>query len=212
MNDLSLLTRDQLEKDPQLIAENIKLLAIALKETKGNLVEIKGRSFWKKITCNNTKDLAEALLKQNDSISAFLTIIQGILFLSMNNVTVLATIMDTLTKAESADELRDNEFAAMAREYLGEALKTARKTANNADEIQKVKETLIERYKTQAQKDAQQDSQIMEGITKDSEQDQNMISLENRILKLEKQSNFWKWLTGAISVVALVVAIIGLLT
>jgi hypothetical protein len=100
----------------------------------------------------------------------------------------------------------------MAREYLGEALKTARKTANNADEIQKVKETLIERYKTQAQKDAQQDSQIMEGITKDSEQDQNMISLENRILKLEKQSNFWKWLTGAISVVALAVAIIGLLT
>ena len=208
MADLTLLTREKLENDPQIIAENIKLLAIALKETKGNLVEIKARSFWKKITCNNTKDLAEALLKQNDSISAFLTIIQGILFLSMNNVKVLATIMDTLNKAESADELRDNEYATMAREYLGEALKTAQRAANNEDEIQKVKEVLIERYKTQAQKDSEQDAQIQQGITKDSEQDKDLASTNQRLAKLEKEFRIWKWIVGAIAVVALAVAII----
>lgn len=211
MAEITLLSKDELEKNPQAIGENIKLLAIALKETKGNLEEIKARGFWKKITCNNTKDLAEALLKQNDSISAFLTIIQGILFLSMNNVAVLGAIMDTLNKAETADELRDNEYATMAREYLSEALKTAKRAANNEDEIKKVKDSLVERYKTQADKDAEQDKLIIEGANKDTEQDKGMAELKARIDKQEKELRVWKWGVGIIAAVALVVSIISLI-
>lgn len=210
MADLALLTREELENNPEIIAENIKLLAIALKETKGNLEEIKGRGFWKKITCNNTKDLAEALLKQNDSISAFLTIIQGILFLSMNNVAVLGAIMDSLTKAETANELRDNEYATMAREYLGEALKTAKRAANNEDEIQKVKDGLIERYKAQAERDAEQDKRIREGVSKDTEQDKDMAELKSRLAKQEKELRVWKWGIGLVAIAALIISIISL--
>lgn len=210
MADLALLTREELENNPEIIAENIKLLAIALKETKGNLEEIKGRGFWKKITCNNTKDLAEALLKQNDSISAFLTIIQGILFLSMNNVAVLGAIMDSLTKAETANELRDNEYATMAREYLGEALKTAKRAANNEDEIQKVKDGLIERYKAQAERDAEQDKRIREGVSKDTEQDKDMAEIKARLAKQEKELRILKWGVGLVAIASLIISIISL--
>lgn len=210
MSELVLLTKEELENNPELIAENIKLLAIALKETKGNLEEIKCRNFWKKITCNNTKDLAEALLKQNDTISAFLTIIQGILFLSMNNEVVLGAIMDSLNKTETVNALRDNEYASMAREYLGEALKTAKRAANNEFEIQTIKEGLIERYKRQQEKDLEQDQLIQDNFDKDVEQDEGLNKLKARIVKLELERFAWKWGVGIIAVAALALSIIGL--
>lgn len=210
MTDWTFLTKEELEQNPEIIAENIKLLAIALKETKGNLEEIKGRGFWKKITCNNTKDIAEALLKQNDSISAFLTIIQGILFLSMNNVAVLGAIMDSLTKSENANELRDNEYATMAREYLGEALKTATRASNNEEEIQKMKDGLIDRYKIQGEKDAEQDEKILAGVSKDAEQDNDMAELKSCVKRQEKELRILKYGIGCIAIVALILSIVSL--
>lgn len=129
----------------------------------------------------------------------------------MNNVAVLGAIMDTLNKAETADELRDNEYATMAKEYLSEALKTAKRAANNEDEIKKVKYSLVERYKTQADKDAEQDKLIIEGANKDTEQDKGMAELKARIDKQEKELRVWKWSVGIIAAVALVVSIISLI-
>lgn len=180
--ETTLLNKEYLEKNPESIGENLRLLAIALKETRGNLETIKTRSFWKKITCNNTKDLAEILLKQNDSISAFMTIVQGILFLSMNNLSALGAIMDSLVKSEEASELYENEYISMAKEYLTEALKTAKRTSNNEKELCRVKDELVDRYKSQALKDGEQDKKIEAGIEKDKVQDE-IIHLYNKKIK-----------------------------
>lgn len=138
MQEITILSKEELETNPEVVGENLKQLAIALQETRGDLETIKNRNFWKKITSNNTRDLAEAMLRQNDSISAFLVIVQGIVFLSMNNVVVLGGVMDALNKAEETNEVRDNEYVSMAKEYLGEALKNARRTVENERKIKQL--------------------------------------------------------------------------
>lgn len=131
MTEITLLNKGELESNPKIIGENLRQLAVALQETKGDLESIKGRSFWKKITSNNTRDLAEAMLRQNDSISAFLVIVQSIVFLSMNNTVVLGGVMETLSKVEETNETRDNQYIALAKDYLGEALKSAKRISDN---------------------------------------------------------------------------------
>lgn len=138
MQEITILSKEELETNPEVIGENLRQLAIALQETRGDLETIKNRNFWKKITSNNTRDLAEAMLRQNDSISAFLVIVQGIVFLSMNNVVVLGGVIDALNKAEETNEVRDNEYVSMAKEYLGEALKNARRTVENERKIKQL--------------------------------------------------------------------------
>lgn len=138
MQEITILSKEELETNPEVVGENLRQLAIALQETRGDLETIKNRNFWKKITSNNTRDLAEAMLRQNDSISAFLVIVQGIVFLSMNNVVVLGGVMDALNKAEVTNEERDNEYVSMAKEYLGEALKNARRTVENERKIKQL--------------------------------------------------------------------------
>ena len=138
MQEITILSKEELETNPEVVGENLRQLAIALQETRGDLETIKNRNFWKKITSNNTRDLAEAMLRQNDSISAFLVIVQGIVFLSMNNVVVLGGVMDALNKAEATNEMRDNEYVSMAKEYLGEALKNARRTVENERKIKQL--------------------------------------------------------------------------
>lgn len=203
--ELALLSKEELEKNPEIIGDNLRMLAIALKETRGNLEAIKTRSFWKKITCNNTKDLAEALLKQNDSISAFMTIVQGILFLSMNNVAVLGTIMDSLDKTEEANLLRDNEYVSMAKEYLIEAIKTAKRTSNNEKEIERVKNDLVERYKSQSAKDKEQDKKIEDGEKRDKAQDELIRRYDVRIKFLTITSIISSVLAVAAIVLSLII-------
>ena len=84
-NEITVLTKEELEKNPSIIGENLARLAMAIEDNRDDIESIKYRGFWKKLTTNNTRDLAEAMIKQNDTISAFLPIIQGIIFLSMNN-------------------------------------------------------------------------------------------------------------------------------
>ncbi len=141
-NEITILTKEEIERNPSVIGENLAKLAMAIEDNRNDIESIKYRGFWKKLTNNNTRDLAEAMIKQNDTISALLTITQGIIFLSMSNIVVLGGIMDALNKHEATNQLRDNRYIEMAKDYLGEAIKSARKTKENEDEIIRVKETL----------------------------------------------------------------------
>ena len=129
--EIQVLTKEFLENNPTVIGEQIAYLAKSIEETKGDLEEIKNRGFWDKLTSDNTRDLAEAMLKQNETTSAFLTIVQGIILLSMNNIVVLAGIMKSLEKKENADYLKDNKYVNMAKDYLTEAIKSAKKVQQN---------------------------------------------------------------------------------
>lgn len=144
--EIMVLTKEELQEKPEVIGESIAQLAQAIVDTKGDIEIIKGRGFWKRLTNNNTRDLAEAMMKQNDTISGFLTIVQGVIFLSMNNVVVLGGIMDALNKQEDANNLRDNQYFNMAKDYLSEAIKSAKKIQANEEEIKKIKAKIVETY------------------------------------------------------------------
>lgn len=148
-NEVMVLTKRKVETDPNAIGENLAQLAMALEDNKEDLISIKNRGFWEKLTNNNTRDLAEVMLKQNDTISAFLIIVQGIIFLSMNNVVALGGIMDALNKSATTNEISDNRYIEMAKDYLSEAIKSTQKVNENETQIKSIKSALSVYYKNQ---------------------------------------------------------------
>ncbi len=132
-----------------MIAESIAELALAIKENKHDLSEIENRKFFQRLVTNNTRDLAHVMIKQNDTISTFLTIVQGVVFLSMNNIVILGGIMESLKKHESTNDFRDNQYMTMAKDFLGEAIKSAQRTTENEQQIVELKDSFIQYYKNQ---------------------------------------------------------------
>lgn len=197
--EITVLTKQDLEANPSIIGQNLAQLALAIENTKSDLSEIQNRSFWQKLTNNNTRDLAEAMLKQNDTISAFLIIVQGIMFLSMNNLIVLGGIMDALNKTEETNDLRDNKYIGMAKDYLTEAIKSAQKASSNEKEIEKIKIELIAYYKNQENQDRLM-SDLKKGIAAHDEEykrqakliDKMSVKLDEKQQLDEEQNKFLK--------------------
>nr|WP_144925377.1 hypothetical protein [Paenibacillus bovis] len=187
--EIVVLDKHNLKNNPSQIGESIVELAQAIEDAKWDIEEIKKRGFWKRLTNNNTRDLAETFMKQNDTISGFLTIIQGIIFLSMNNVVVLGGIMDALNKQEDTNNLRDNQYFNLAKDYLSEALKSAEKVANNEKEIELVKEGLEESNQTQVLQQhwlVELNKQQKEQVTTIQEQASVLRSLKGEIETMKK--------------------------
>ncbi len=150
MNELIQLTFDKkIKKNPKKIADMIVDLSKEIKECKEDLSQIKERGFFKKLFTNNVRDLSEVMIKQNDSISLFLNIVQSLIFLNMNNLIVIAGIQKALFKHEEKDSLKENEYYNIACEYIETAVDSARKTVDKLDaqesDIGNIKEKLLQK-------------------------------------------------------------------
>jgi hypothetical protein len=191
-NEVAVLTKKDLETNPAVIGESIAQLALSIEDTKSGLSSIQDRGFWKRLTSNNTRDLAEAMIQQNDTISAFLTIIQGVIFLSMNNLVVLGGIMDSIKNQEKTNGVRDNKYIGMAKDYLSEAIKSAQKVSSNEKEIERVKNELTVYYKNQTNQEkllGDLRTELKNSKLSELQQDKIISTLENR---LNKQDNMDK--------------------
>ncbi|MFY9297202.1 MAG: hypothetical protein WBH95_12435 [Caldicoprobacterales bacterium] len=185
-SEITVLTKQELERNPSVIGENLARLAMAIEDNRYDIESIKYRGFWKKLTTNNTRDLAEAMIKQNDTISAFLTIIQGIIFLSVNNIVVLGGIMDALNKHESTNQLRDNKYIEMAKDCLGEAIKSSKKIKENEEKITVIEEVLDLYCDSQDRQEkllVNLDKELKLNISSDKQRDKN---IKNLITKIDK--------------------------
>jgi len=149
MSDIKVISKQVIEENPSLIGKAIADLCDDIEKSNGDFEKIKDRKFWKRLTNNNTRDLAENCIKQNDTIAAFLNIIQGIIFLCMNNIAVIGAVMESLEEQENANGLRDNKYLHMAKEYLSEALNSAKRSTNNEKNISLLKDELAKTYKNQ---------------------------------------------------------------
>lgn len=149
-DDFSLiLTREAIEKNLSLIGEAIVKLSVVINDSKKELFDIQNRNWFKRLTNNNTRDLASAMLSQNETFSVFITIIQGVIFLCMNNLVVLGAIMDSLEKQElenatedEQNDLRHNQYFSISKDYLAEAIITAQKARATEIEVENTKDTL----------------------------------------------------------------------
>ena len=152
MNKLINITLDkELRKNPNAIANAIATLAEDIETCKGDLTKIKHRSIFKKIFKNNIRDLADAMIKQNDTISTFLNIIQSLIFINVNNIIMLGGIMEKLKMHEKARGLSGNKYINLAKEYLIESISAAQKTnkklIDNESNIIDIKNKIIEKNK-----------------------------------------------------------------
>lgn len=185
-NKITVLTKRELESNPSVIGENLAQLAKAIEDNKEDLSDIKNRGFWDKLTNNNTRDLAEAMIKQNDTISGFLIIVQGIIFLSMNNIVILGGVMDALNKHEKTGEVRDNIYVSMAKDYLGEAIKSAKKVDENKAQINMIQEKLntgYKRHEHQTQLFEKMNEELKSRATDDFIRDKEIQKISKQILK-----------------------------
>ena len=140
--ELIVLTKEEIEKNPEVVGQNLAILAKAIEESKADITAIKNRSLWARLWSNNTRDLADTMLKQNEIISAYITVVQGIIWLTMNNIALLALVMDAMEKAEQANALIENRYSKMAKDFM----KAAEKTINNEKEIKELKDEVARLY------------------------------------------------------------------
>lgn len=207
--EITVLTKEDVCANPSIIGENLAQLALAIEDTKDNLSDIQNRGFWKRLVNNNVRDLAEAMLKQNETISFFVLIVQQIASLSMNNLIVLGGIMDGLNKVEAINGIRDNKYIGMARDYLTEALKSAQRSSDNEKEIENLKIKLNEYYGKQES----QGKYIFEQSMRISELEKGIADQNKLIQKLEsaivcqKKSSIIGYVVGT-GVVSVVLAVI----
>ena len=128
MNELITVTEmmvDEENKSPESIASMIVQLAKDIDECKDDLSRIRDRGIFKRMLSNNTRDLAEMMIKQNDTIALFLHIVQTMVIFNLNNAFMLGEIMHEMNKRETAEGVTNNRYMSVAKAYFSESMKTA---------------------------------------------------------------------------------------
>jgi hypothetical protein len=120
-------------KDPKELGEIIVELATAIESCKDDLQKIRERSIWRRLFANNTRDVADVLIKQNDTISLFLHIVQALTILNVNNSAVLAGIQEQLCRFQDKRGTFTSKYLQMASDYISAALAAARRVADQLD-------------------------------------------------------------------------------
>lgn len=136
MNELVEITiNKELRSNPKELANMIATLSKDIKDCRNDLTGIKDRSFWKRTFSNNTRDLADALIKQNDTVSTFVNIVQVLIGFNLHNAVVLGGLYDEMTKVSGEAKTTNNEYFQLAQDYIGETLKAAKNTNEKFDEF-----------------------------------------------------------------------------
>lgn len=198
MNDLvEIVNSEDLKKNPGEIAQTICDLAAEIESCKANLADIKKRNVWQRITSNNTRDLADAMIKQNDTISTFLNIVQSLIFLNLSNSVFLNAIMEKLNLSEGDRKVSGNKYIAMAKEYLQESITAARNTNAKFDTLlsglEITKNELIEKARIDENQDRLLESlknNLDENHSVDIEQEKSIAALREQLLRKENTDEY----------------------
>jgi hypothetical protein len=136
MNGLVQLTVDkELRSNPNKLANLIVQISTEINECRNDLSALKERSFWKRTFSNNTRDLADSMIKQNDSISTFINIMQVLIGFNLHNAVVLGGLYQELSNVSGNILLTENEYFNLAKDYISETLTAAQKTNKKFDEF-----------------------------------------------------------------------------
>jgi hypothetical protein len=128
----------------------------------GDLKELENRGFFKRMVKNNTADLARVLLKQNATMSAFLSIVQGLVVANLFNASRLALLDDELLKRGHQVSGANRRYLDFAREYISEACMSAQQFKNQLDGQSQSLDSIRIRLLDQDKKDGEQDRVIHE--------------------------------------------------
>jgi len=127
------------------------------------------------------------MLKENDTISLFLSIVQSLIVMNMANAEMLGRIQDELNAQEKSRGKYQNKYISMAKEYIAQSYTAAtrlkKKIEENSDEIAEIESALKKEIRT----NKEQAMEIAE-LKKASEQTAVLVNTQNRkVAFLEKQ-------------------------
>lgn len=188
--------------NPSNIAELITDLAQRIESNKSDLNSILNQDWWDRTfsKSGNIKALAENLIKQNDTISTFLNIVQALIAWNMSNSIYIHEVirqLDYLSKKRGIDK---NTYMGIAKTYLQEGLYAAVQTKKKFDSINSSIDTLKTDISNKIKKGNDQDRLInnlfsyvkeIKGI--DDKQNELICELESR------QNTFAKGLTSKVN-------------
>lgn len=189
MNELVEVVLDQkITKNPKALADMILELAEDIEECKDDLEAIRSRGLFKRLFSNTTRDLADLMIRQNDTISLFLNIVQGLIMLNMYNTAMLGAIQDELCKHEASRGSFQNKYLAMAREYISQSYSAAVTLKGQIDKQHEALDRIREQMVLKNRLDEEQSqliAQIRERATKHDEvdqlQDQLLVQIQEEL-------------------------------
>lgn len=163
MNDLiTIITLEpEVRRDPKQLANMIVDLAKEIEACKDDLKQIRERNVFKRIFSNNSRDVAEVLIRQNDSMSLFLQIVQALTFLNFYNTAVLGGIQEQLCRFQNKRGEFTSKYLQMANEYISEALTSARGINDQLDTHGAQLKTFDRDLQAKKAQDAEQDAAIL---------------------------------------------------
>ncbi len=181
------------QQSPSELANSIDKLSKEIESSKDKVNSILDQNWWKSRTNRgeNIKTIVRTILKQNDTISTFLNIVNSLMGWSMVNtiyITEVVNELETLTEARGVDK---NQYMSMAKSFLKEGINAAENTSKkiqfNTNKIESLQFQINELITSQIDSEKKIAHKISSNVTlieKNSEEVESIKKLQT--IQLEK--------------------------
>lgn len=201
---------DIVSKDVQTlineIMKNPESLKIFIEETnqklelnKKEVESIKNKNLFSRLFTSNTKDIATALLDQNDTMMKFFQLLQIMTFVSKGNSAMLFGLIESLNKGEQMSSKENGNLFGMAKSFLQQAiddskaeelremaLKKLLKNAILLNEFQKKTEAILSKFILDCEKQIEQGLSCTKKASEENFKQLNVsINKEYELIKKE---------------------------
>jgi len=173
--------------NPALISQDLYDLGSLLDDNKMELNSIKDRGVFKRMFSNNTADIAEQMLKQNEALSLFLNVLQSVVVLTSYNSVHIANIYEKFNIKTNTDKSVTNKYFSYAKEFLQGAMTSTAKVKQKFDTIDENIDRMKQSIGKKDKVDYEQDKIIEELKAKLLDDEKKSKVAEEKLLQLEKE-------------------------
>ena len=118
---------NEIQVDPIKVADSIRRISEEICTSKQTHNNLKDRAWWERVVSNNTKDLAEGLARQADTLNALLEVIQGVIFLSVNNAAYLHKVSHEIKFTADGHTRHLSEYEQLSANIIDAAIEQSQK-------------------------------------------------------------------------------------
>jgi len=121
-NEIVQVDANKAAESIRLLGEEMELLGEKIGLSKISFNELRNRGWWDRAFSNNTKDLADGLARQAETIHTLLKIVQGVLFLNVRNTAYLAKVSEDIKYNEDGHVRQLSEYEKLTVDILDAAV------------------------------------------------------------------------------------------
>lgn len=160
---------NEIMKNPESLKKFVEETNQKLEQNKKEVESIKNKNLISRLFTSSTKDIATALLDQNDTMMKFFQLLQIMTFVSKGNSAMLFGLMESLNRGEQMSSKENGNLFRMAKSFLQQAiddskaeelremaLKKLLKNAILLNEFQKETEAILSKFILDCEKQIEQ--------------------------------------------------------